>query len=81
MVENIEEKFEKINDSLRKIVGALNSGSGSSDITRVVERLSTLEADMKHLQGSMKDIKTALWGLAASVLGLVAKMVMEGALR
>ncbi len=81
MENSLDEKLDQIDGTLRRIVGALNSGSGSSDITRVVERLSTLEADMKHLQGSMKDIKTALWGLAASVLGLVAKMVLEGALK
>ena len=78
---NFEEKLDNMNDTLRKIVGALNAGGGSPDIAPVMVKLAILEADVKHLQGSMKDIKTALWGLAASVLGLVANMVMEGALR
>lgn len=83
MIENInfEEKLDKVNDTLRKIVGALNSGSGSVDIAPVMIKLATLETDVNYLKAGMKEIKTALWGLAASVLGLVAKMVIEGALR
>lgn len=73
-----EEKLDRINDSLRKLVGAINAASTGKEEGPLMVKLAIVEADVKHLQVAMKDIKTALWGLAGGVLGLVIKMVMEG---
>ena len=74
-------KLDLINETLKKLVGSINASSSGADLSGVMVKLATLETDVKYIQGAMKDLKTALWGLAAGVLGLVAKMVIESALR
>lgn len=78
---SMQEVIETLNDNMRKLVGAVNARCESGVDGKLLERLATIEANLGHLQGSLRDIKTALWGLAASVIGLIIKMVIEGSLR
>lgn len=80
-INNEDAKLDLINETLKKLVGSINASSGSADLSSVMVKLATLETDVKYIQGSMKDLKMALWGLAAGVLGMVAKMVLEGAFK
>lgn len=66
---------------LKKIVGALNARGLGDDNNPVMIKLATMEAEVKHLQASFKEMKTMLWGVVAGVLAIVVKMVMEGAIR
>lgn len=75
-----EAKLDLINETLKKLVGAANA-TGGADMSGVMIKLATLETDVKYIQASMKDLKMALWGLAAGVLALVAKIVIEGAFK
>ena len=74
-------KLDLINETLKKLVDSMNAGNGAPDLSSVMVRLATIETDIKYIQCSMKDLKMALWGLAAGILALVAKMVIEGAFK
>ncbi len=80
-INNEDAKLDLINETLKKLVGSINASGGSADLSSVMVKLATLETDVKYIQGSMKDLKMALWGLAAGILALVAKMVIEGAFK
>lgn len=71
----------KVVKELKKIVGALNARGLGDDNNPVMIKLATMEAEVKHLQASFKEMKTMLWGVVAGVLAIVVKMVMEGAIR
>lgn len=71
----------KVVKELKKIVGALNARGLGDDNNPVMIKLATLEADVKHLQAGFRELKTMLWAVVAGVLGLILKMVIEGAVR
>jgi hypothetical protein len=74
--ENLTE-IDRVVETLRSIVGALNScGLGSNSTLPVA--IARLEERMGHLERTMTNMQKILIGLAASVLSLVIKMLVEG---
>jgi len=78
-MENGKESFAGVIEELRALRGALNAKSFADENPVLVE-IATLKTQMQHMQAGMKELKTSLWGIAAGVLGLVIKMVIEAGL-
>ena len=76
---NEEMGLSGVINELRKLRGLLNV-KGSEDESLVLVEITTLKVQVQHLQSSIKELRTALWGIAASILALVIKMVVEGSL-
>ncbi len=74
--ENETASYDRLVEELRALRGVLNAKS-FGDESPVLVDIATLKTQMQHVQTSMKELKTALWGIAAGVLGLVIKMVIE----
>lgn len=66
-------------EELRALRGALNAKGFGEDNPVLVE-IATLKVQVQHLQSSIKDLRTSLWGIAAGILALIIKMVVEGSL-
>lgn len=71
--------FGGVIDELRALRGALNA-KGFGEENPILVEIATLKIQVQHLQGSIKELKTSLWGIAAGVLALIIKMVVEGSL-
>lgn len=81
MAEFRDSEENQLVKELKKIVGALNARGLGDDNNPVMVKLAMLETEVKHLQASMRETRNALWGVAAGVLAVVIKMVLEGAVR
>jgi hypothetical protein len=69
--------MERLIDTLRAIVGALNAnGLGTGDSIPVA--LARMQERMEHLEKTMGNMQKILIGMAISVLTLVVKMLIEG---
>jgi hypothetical protein len=77
--ENEKTGFALMAEELRALRGSLNARGFGEDNPVLVE-ITTLKVQMHHLQSSVKELRAALWGIAAGVLALVIKMVVEGSL-
>ena len=66
-------------NELRALRGALNAKGFGEDHPVLVE-IATLKVQVQHLQSAVKELKNALWGVAAGILTLIIKMVVEGSL-
>jgi len=71
--------MDKLVETLRGIMGALNS-RGVGDDNPVLVEIATLKIEVRHLRASLAELKRMLWGLAAGVFGLIIKMIIEGSL-
>lgn len=71
--------FSGVIDELRALRGALNA-KGFGEENPVLVEIATLKIQVQHLQSSVKELKNALWGVAAGILTLIIKMVVEGSL-
>ena len=77
---NLDERnvsLEGLIGELRALRGVLNA-KGFGDESPVLVEIATLKTQVQHLQASIKELRTALWGLAAGVLCMVIKIVVEG---
>lgn len=78
---NLDEKnisLEGLIGELRALRGALNARGFTPDESPILVEIATLKTQVQHLQTSIKELRTALWGLAAGVLCMVIKIVVEG---
>lgn len=74
--------IEGLIGEMRALRGALNARafSDESSLHPVLVEIATLKTQVQHLQTSIRELRTALWGLAAGVLAMVIKIVVEGGL-
>ncbi len=71
-------EMERLIEAVRGMVGALNAGHADASVPVALARLETR---VGHVEKALSNIQRVLVGLAVSVLGLLAKMLVEGALR
>jgi hypothetical protein len=69
-------EMDRLIETMRGIVGALNAGHG--DGISVVERLTRLETSMGHLERTLSNVQKTLLGLAVSVITILVNMLMTG---
>lgn len=71
--------MDKLIETLRGIVEALNSRAFGDENPVLVE-IATLKIEVRHLQSTIREMRMTLWGIAASLIGIILKMVLEGSL-
>jgi hypothetical protein len=77
--ENEKPSCDRLIEELRSLRGALNAKTFGDDNPVLIE-IATLKTQVQHLQGSIRDLRMCLWGIAAGVFGLIIKMVIEASL-
>ena len=72
-------EMDRLIDTLRAIVGALNAQGFNND-NSIPVAIARIETRLNHLEKTLGNTQKILIGLAVSVLTLIIKMLIEGVL-